>query len=81
VSEGADGQLSLVETELWEPVPLPYPKPILFDSFTYDAEDEHGARDQATVFVYRDYLYYYDVGTDPVAETSQDVGDPGLLTV
>ena len=87
VAEGSDGQLSLVETELWEPVPLPYPKPILFDSFKYQAKEVHTDVDapevlsnEAAVFVYRDYLYYYDVGTDPVLnETSTDVGDPGML--
>lgn len=87
VSEGTDGQISLVETELWEPVPLPYPKPILFDSFKYQAKEVHTDVDapqvlsnEATVFVYRDYLYYYDGSSDAVLnETSKDVSDPGIF--
>ncbi len=58
----------------WEGYPV--------DSFTYQAADEHGVESNvATVSIYRNYLWNYDASTDPVAETSTNVGDPGLLVV
>ena len=56
-------------------------------SFKYQAKEVHTDVDapqvlsnEATVFVYRDYLYYYDGSSDAVLnETSKDVSDPGIL--
>ena len=63
---------------LWEGYPI--------DTFTYQAKDEHGAEsNEATVSIYQSPIYYYDVyydvGTDPVLDTSTDVGDPSLAVV
>lgn len=59
---------------LWEGYPI--------DTFTYQAKDVHGAESKvATVSIYQSPIYYYDTATDPVLDTSTDVGDPSLAVV
>jgi Bacterial cadherin-like domain/Bacterial Ig domain len=52
------------------PEPLPYPGPLLADSFSYTATDDEGAESNAaTVTVYRGF-YDYILGAEPVADAS-----------
>jgi large repetitive protein len=67
----SDGSGELVPIDpILPPEPLPYPGPLLADSFSYTATDDKGAlSDEATVTVYRGF-YDYILGAEPVADAS-----------